>query len=76
MRAPTPAPAASGADAAASAEPSVQFLMSGSADAIAEAVLRMQTVGWRFLSEAEEVRSGVWSMLVVRPPVPAPRRER
>ena len=51
-----------------------EFLMSGSADAIAEAVLRMQRTGWRFLSEPDETRPGVWRMLVVRPTVPAPRQ--
>lgn len=66
-------PAAPSGPAAAPADQGVPFLMRGSAHTVAEAVLRMQGVGWRFLSEAEEVRSGVWSMLVVRPVVPAPR---
>ena len=51
-----------------------EFLMSGSADAIADAVLRMQQTGWRILSEPDEIRAQVWRMLVVRPAVPAPRR--
>lgn len=72
MGATTAGPVPPGVSAPAGDE-CVQFLMSGSAGAIAEAVLRMQGVGWQFQSEAEEVRAGVWSMLVVRPAVPAPR---